>query len=315
MSIRYVAIGQILKGSAGVSAALALTLGAPSVASAGLEVYEGFQYEQGTVLQDGASGAMGLGTYRGSTQFDPNNPFVIQSPGLALSDLQVSGQQASRSSGSGRAEASAPLSDNRFLANGNNIWVSALFQANALSGRAALGIGNGRFTTSHDVENGGTIYGFDLNGQGDHVDMKLAGFEDTNTAPQNMGEVTSTGGTHLLVMRIEPNADDVYDIVSGWLNPTVGEALGAPDTSMSRKARMQDGELEHLFNADETTFDQLSFVDNRDHGFDEIRIVEQGSNMTDQQAFELVAPVPEPASVSLLAMGGLAMLRRRRQHA
>jgi hypothetical protein len=122
------------------------------------------------------------------------------------------------------------------------------------------------------------------------------GFAVSGNVANVFSTTAATTATTLLVYRIgfTPNGDRI-DL---FVNPTPGAELPAtPDATFTTPAETTD--------AFPNAFDRIRLQSgDQSFNFDEFRIGD---------SFAAVAPpVPEPASLGLLAVGGLLALRRRR---
>lgn len=101
----------------------------------------------------------------------------------------------------------------------------------------------------------------------------------------------------LFVIKLDANAKTMQF----WFNPTIG---GADPTGADWTATYTTADGNTAFDAIRISRDNATLIKNA--FVDEIRV---GTTFAD------VTPVPEPVGLSLLALGSLAMLRRRRQSA
>ena len=124
-----------------------------------------------------------------------------------------------------------------------------------------------------------------------------------NQPPNDPTDALATD-EHFVMIRHETDLDG-NTVVDMWVDPPLANEAGLPDLNDSPDGDFQSTSVVIVGGH---TFDTWTF---RGWGhadllvdYDEIRM---GTSYAD------VAPVPEPATLSLLALGGLAMLRRRRE--
>jgi hypothetical protein len=150
------------------------------------------------------------------------------------------------------------------------------------AGTAVFIIGDPASTTAHNWGVGGGTIGFGAN-QG----AGIFGVSDS--------DIDQDSDADLLVARINFAAGN--ETVDLWMNPDL--TAGTPS---------DDGRAVAGLELTDFTFDGLLLGtgsgDNYRLGVDEMRIAD---------SFEDLTPIPEPATMTLLALGGLAAVRRRRR--
>lgn len=256
------------------SVALAIGLGATlaaGTAQADLLVYEGFDYADGSAVA-GQTGGSGWG---GEWVSGWHNPSIV-SPGLTHPTVIATGNAAIIVIGGSSRPLLAPISGSAFF--------SVLLHPEAeLEGNGWLGIsfkngGNGLFVGKPG--GGNSQWAIEHQGGANNGTTTLTGI--TPTAGQTTllaGELIFNGNDVTLNLYIDP-------LASQPANPS------ATYTYVGLGALSQVGLEAGVWPEAGTTNKML----------DEIRIGETWGDVT---------PIPEPASLGLLAMGGVMLLRRR----
>ncbi len=263
-------------------------------ALAGLVAYEGFTGEPG--LMHGTASGFGLNAWNNQSA-EPG--YQVTGPGLEFGALQVAGNKgigggAYRAAGLTIAMPAPWDADNgweafrregpgdtryRAGAEGTTLWSSVLLQDFDANGvqldfhGSHIGWGTGGVTIELKVVDGMWTL------------AQKSGLSLCTNIARNIGE------TYLLVARFE-FLNDTTDRVTLYVNPTPG--LASPDVAGAILETAGDfGLLGVRFypgsNNNSGAMDELRFGD----------------------SYAAVTPVPEPASLAVLALGGLLIRRRR----
>lgn len=292
-------------------AAALLAAGMATTADATPLVYEGFAYDDtGTV--DGASGGTGFaGNWAGL-----NTAADVDSAGLTWGTLPVSGNYATVTGGSGSSSRNigSTLSDAGLMANGQTVWFSVLLDftgTNRSNANLNFALGSdgfheyvagpgGTFGERLNLETGEGI-GFALTTRSSTAkDVESAYWQNTD-ADDNAEQIIQntditdlinrwSGDRLLIVGRIDWGADDLA-------NESI--TLYAPDTNLVLGAGKTWSSIAAL---DQSAFDTVAFSMAGGADIDEIRFGATSGDVL----------VPEPGSLALLGLGGLAFARRRR---
>ena len=287
-----------------VVAMAALVLAATS-ADAAIILYEGFDYAAGDI--DGSqAGGIGFDTTGWTTSNHSNtNSYDVFSPGLSFPGVPTEGLSVARPSAPGSAEMNRPISaapQAALTADGSTIWFSVLMRDRTFAGRyenAALVLGAGAFTNAGSkpvTMAGGEAFGVAFDGSNNPVtnslDVHAIAIDDGATTLSTGFIEDPTSGeniTYLIAGKIEWASAGNDDTLSLYDITDVSAALPAPFATMTA-------------DLDQSAFDTVAIGSQQIGIFDEIRF---GNSYAD-------VVVPEPGTMGLLALGGLALLRRRR---
>ena len=186
----------------------------------------------------------------------------------------------------------------------DEVWASCLFSFDA------MGEGNGDSVFVAELSDSSSSRGIQFrienDGAGPDGIVRVVGSGNSGS-DLNLGTVAA-GETHLLVVRAMPALDgpnEYYDALAVWLDPADIADLGDPDAEGYGVVRYNWPNFGDLL-----TFDQLelrwrpqpapfSFT------FDEFRLGTGSASV--------LPVIPEPATLSLLALGGLGLLAKRRR--
>jgi len=248
----------------------------PYLASAQVNyLYDGFNYDVGS-----------LAANSGGAWFTGWNAVQVTSPGLTYSGLSVVGNRASTGVGTdGGVFRSMPTG---FNALNSTVWISFIGQANAATGASWSGI-------SPFLGDSETLF---LGNPGQDVvnNARYWGVHRYNA----LGDPGVPEGPVLTTLSVDNKAFTLVRIVNGassaqltmWLNPDLGSEPAVGTAAF-------DGMVGRI------PFDRIRIAGSGDGvvNYDELRVGDS-----------FLAVVPEPASLSLLGLGGLALtiLRRRK---
>lgn len=219
----------------------------------------------------------------------------VQSPTtLEYGDLDTSGGSvdASNQQSFGAADVSAPLP----LAEGQTLWFSVLVRTDDDSSGnddAAFALGTDALQGSRNnnvpMTNSGSGIGFTIRADGIRAASWTAGSPSRSATVSNLGEDI----TYLVLGEINWGAGT--DLINLYL-PAEDLTYGAAVSSHS--AALSQGD-----------FDTVTFSAKLDslNGIDEIRFGTSAAAV-----LPAAGPIPEPASLVLLGLGGLFIARRRR---
>ena len=311
---------------------LALTIGVSLVAAlsakAQLIANESFNYaaQTGGISGSGAAGGGWAGAWT-----DKGSLTAIAASGLSYTDgsgntLTTSGNSLLAQVGSSTASSTEPerqlTSTFGTLANANSdtLWMSflwlglntsstsgGLYRQSSLmlyqgvtstsgSGKEFLDIGMPNISSANESTVNPNISLWTANGN--------AGQSYTSTAPLQSTVAANNGTTDFILIEMTSGgvawATGGSETINIWINPTLGGTLGTADITYSAQDlsgingfRIQAGG----YNA---TYGTVG-------GAEEVDEINIGDTMVD------VEPVPEPASLSLAALGGLALLALKRK--
>ena len=258
-------------------------------ASAALTDYEGFNYT-GTELtgQNGGTGWNGGWIATGTM---PSNTLSNDDVSLTYPDYPSSGDRVSTGGLAANAGNTRLLSTPLDLSQEGNVrYASALFRKNAPNGGGVTG--DNILLEFVTGDTGARRWGFGIAGNGDFPWLNHNGSTPATTA-------VVAGETYLIVTKVVSHASspDEYFLKVFGPNFTTDIPASEPTTWDVQAAQGTDAVLDRIRiridAANGTTPGEV----------DEIRIATDWAS---------VVAVPEPSSLALLGLGGLACLRRRR---
>jgi hypothetical protein len=302
--------------------ALSAVTGLTASVSATLVVHEPFDYAD-TGPSDGVaylgdgnqSGGLGLGPWRqANSRSDNTNEIEVSVPGLGFTDtngnvLPASGGYAVRTSRVGQNSISSNLTvsaSSALTADNSTMWMSFLYVDNGFSGpdsAIALASQDMVAADSQNLVSSGYGVGVAFEPTADATRSIATAYFNGSTSSTKVLEATPTfqvsggpeGQSFLLAAKVNWNPDGVpdeifvFNISDLTTEPAESEALASDTFDMSL--------------ANQQSLNILTIGETQVDGFDEIRL---------GTTFASVAPIPEPGSLALAALGGLMMFRRRR---
>jgi len=188
----------------------------------------------------------------------------------------------------------------------DEVWASCLFNFDA------MGEANGGSAFVAELADSSTTRGIQLRiepdgaGPDGTVRVVCAGNSGSDL---NLGTVAADE-THLLVVRSSPASDgpnQYYDAIDVWVDPVDLTDLGAPDAEGYGVVRYQWPNFGDLLTLDELELRWRPQPAPFSFTFDEFRLGTGSASV--------LPVIPEPGTLTLLALGGLGLLARRRKRA
>lgn len=265
-----------------------LVLAMGGLAQADLVAYDGFDYGDSGDLH-GSNGGSGNWTSTWADGGDGSWGFNLDTPGLTYTGLPVVGNTSTTNGGDGSYRT---VDDTGLLDEGDNVWFSVLVRDDGTGSDLRVNF----FGTASAREYDGA--GFNFAGANGGTHSISAEYNGGNWGSSDTG--VTDGDTLLVVGKIAMAVDDgtdPRDYIRIWVNPSLDSEPLDGDATSSYGVKLSDGGF--AFPGEAVN---LRSGGSFEGAVDEIRI---GTTFND-------VVVPEPATLGLLGLGGLAVLRRRR---
>jgi hypothetical protein len=284
---------------------MAVSMVSASSVQAALQGYEGFTgYNTGDIVGQVGSGQIGFEAAAWGTNGGSASNKTVTATGLSYTnggELVTSGGALQSAGGFNRAHRGITTPIDPGVAGGGKLWLSYLFK----SGTSIEDANQVRFYTGNDQFDGEVISAdvvrTGAGAEGVNAVKPRAWFTD-NAAAGGQSQFKAPGETNLILLEYTLD-DSAAPGNQGVMRMYVNPAIGGAEPEQSSAAAILSGA------GDYSNMTRLSFFSPGGGNFavtwDEIRFGD---------SFASVTPVvPEPASLGLLALAGVAALRRRRQ--
>jgi hypothetical protein len=308
-----------MKAAAVMVAVLGVAGMMASSADAALLVYEGFDYAAGDVYNGSSgtqqTGGTGLESVTGWTT-SGSNPYDVWSTGLSFGTLSTTGKSVRRSSFSGDAkmhrELTVAVAED--VTSGSTVWFSLLMKDTSNYDHHTTGtffLSDGPITNAGAKGTTQKLPGDALGVTFRHAEYQGAGMDVQGIASESGTTILSTGfvdgptphgnTTYLIVGRIDwaTGSNDALTLYN--LATTTTWDGTAPDASYQFATVSAD--------VDQSALTTLAMGEAQYTTVDEIRFGETFADVVPGLELELI---PEPATMALLGLGGLMMIRRRK---
>ncbi|MFT6793142.1 MAG: hypothetical protein ACJAR1_001132 [Rubritalea sp.] len=261
--------------------ASAAMLGSASLYGAAV-IYEPFNYSDSDLSANTQTGLGLSGSWS-------DNGTLVTSTTLTYGSLATTGKRVTLSDDASGASTGSTLTG--LLDDGDTLWFSVLVAKGAVDGNADFGFALGT-DTGRDVNNVplGTTNG------GNGIGFR---FKNGLKASTWSGGNSSVGGSGL-----SPVSETTYLIVGEMIfgaTDTINLYLPDTDLTLGSIVSTQTATL------DQTVFNRVTFMDKSSTPRDQVDEIRFGALSSD-----VLVTVPEPSTTALLGLGGLALLRRRR---
>ena len=295
------------KGTILVVASAGVLLMLSAGAQAGLYVHDSLDTIGGADVAGQTGGFGWSGAY---TRNSPDNHYRGFGGRLSFTAGNISDglREASRSPSGGEADVGRVIANTSPLTGDNSsVWMGFLFGYNSLGGTSAGGFASAAYG-SRSLPTG--EYGFGISASGGTVKASVLSDAALGYGARSTNSVSVTGSARYMVMRMDwgtANTGDasnhslhLWAVTTGQLN-TVGFDLEGQNSTVS---------LTNI-NFDQSQLDTFTFFGDKQQAFDEFRFAPTFLDLVG--VAEEHVDIPEPATMALLAMGGLAVLLRRRR--
>jgi len=285
-------------------AAAAMFAAAVAPAPAAVLVEESFnigagagEFTAGQTLENQPATGANTNGWSGAWDVTGTTESISEAGGLSYSAGTIGtigGIGGSNGNALGTADTRRAIASDTTLQTATTLWARVLFKpsndGNFFSFRTDGDSGDGRFTMRWKP-------GATPDPRRDILLRPLGSSGNSNDVTGDFGSLT-LGSTNLFLFKVTADrSDSNAETVRLWVNPTTSDEsqLGAATATVSG----------NILDSTNNQFNKFDFTGGNTNGFgiDEVAIGE---------TFNDVVPVPEPASMLLVGLGGAALLRRRR---